>query len=540
MKKYAILLFMAVASVQGCKKLDVGLANELNSNDFWQTEADAMAVLAACYENMYSSGAFFYTEALSDNAYYKSGDGYGSANKVANGSYDPSTQRIKDDWSYYYNAIRKCNQFLANVERVPGLEATKLRRMQAEARFIRAHSYFQLANWYGDVPLFTDVISLSESKTIARAPHAQVVDFVLTELAAIQADLPINTTLPAAERGRITRGAAIGLKARVNLQEGNWQGVVTACEELINKPENGSYSLFNSYSGLFAVANEYNSEVILDLQFGANRVYDTQRFFLPVTIGQLRSDLVPTQALVDNYAMNNGKAIGEAGSGYDANDPYANRDPRFYATIVYHGAKLRNFDFQGGTEQTILTLPGSNPSDNTATQQYASASGYYFRKYYDPTAANYNSGLNLIMIRYADILLMYAEAKTELGQMNAAVWDQTIRPIRTRAGFSDPAALDFNAGLNQGQLRDVVRQERRSELAFEGLRPYDIRRWKTAETVLKGTVTGMRIPGNELPKDATGHIIVETRVFQAPRHYLWPVPQFERDQNPNLGQNTGW
>jgi hypothetical protein len=542
MKKYLILLLAMLATTQGCKKLDVGLANELNGADFWKTEQDAMAVLATCYDNISDANAFFIIEALSDNAYYKSGDEYGSLNKVASGSYDPSTPRIKDDWSYHYNAIRKSNQFLANVTRIPNLNPQTLTRLQAEARFIRANAYFQLATRYGDVPLFTEEITLSASRTISRTPKADVVSFVVTELEAIQPDLPTNTALLPAERGRVTRGAAIGLKARVHLYENNWAGVVAACEELINKPENGTYALFSSYSGLFTVANEYNSEVIFDLQYGANRLYDNQRKFLPISIGRFRTDLVPTQSLVDNYVMNNGKSINETGSGYNVDDPYTNRDPRFYATIIYHGSKVNDFTSEGGAEKNILTLPGSNPVDNTVTQQYASASGYYFRKYYDPTAttSNYSSGLNLILIRYADILLMYAEAKNELNQMNASVWNQTIRAIRSRAGFTDPGALDLNATLSQAQLRDVIRQERRSELAFEaGLRFFDIRRWRIAETVLNGQVTGIRIPGNELPKNANGNIIVESRVFQS-RHYLWPVPQFERDQNPNLGQNEGW
>jgi len=144
------------------------------------------------------------------------------------------------------------------------------------------------------------------------------------------------------------------------------------------------------------------------------------------------------------------------------------------------------------------------------------------------------------MIRYADVLLMYAEAKNELGQMNAAVWNQTIQPIRVRAGFNDAGATQFNAALNQEQQRAVIRRERRAELAFEGLRVYDIRRWKTADVVMNRPVRGIKVTSGAFNKDPNGYIIVENRLFTNPKHYLWPVPTIERDQNKNLSQNQDW
>ncbi|MDJ1496219.1 RagB/SusD family nutrient uptake outer membrane protein [Cytophagaceae bacterium DM2B3-1] len=537
MKKYILLTTFVLFALQSCHKLEVGLANDLNEKDFWKTDADALAVMASCYASMGSAEGFFYTESLSDNSFTRQSDRYGGAKQIASGSYDPSLPLLKNEWTDRYTSIRKCNQFLANVSRVTALSETQLKRYQAEVRFIRAYSYFLLATWYGDVPFFTNVLTISESQSIARTPKAEVIEFIISELEGIQADLPINTALPAAENGRVTRGAAIALKARVNLFEGNWQAAATACEELIGKPENGTYSLFPSYAGIFTVANEYNSEVIFDLQFGANRLYDTQRFFVPVTIG-LRTDIMPTQALVDNYITTNGKAIQEAGSGYDASNPFANRDPRLAATIATDGSKYPNFAFNSPAEIEVKTLPNTSPND--VLQPFASATGYYWRKYFDPTATSPgNSGLNLIYLRYADVLLMYAEAKNELNQLTATVWDQTIGALRRRAGFTDSGALNF-PNAQQAALRDIVRRERRSELAFESLRIFDIRRWKIAETVLNTQVKGIAIPGNELPKDANGNILVESRVFDPSKHYLWPIPQLERDQNKNLQQNPGW
>lgn len=540
MKKLLVSILCA-ATLFSCRKLDQPITRDYNEGAYWRNQEDVLAALASCYENMSNDGYFFGNEALSDNAYV-SGDGFNQVTRIASGAYDPSNSRVQAEWGYRFTCIRKCNTVVLNVDRVPGLDSTLKHRVLAEARFIRAYSYFQLVDWYGDVPFYTNLITIDESKTIGRTDKTAILNFIQQELTAIRADLPVNNYSGAAngyaekDRGRITRGAAIALSARVHLAKGEWQGTINDCELLINKSENGTYGLQSNYRSIFTVANEYNNEVILDLQYGGGRTYSTQRSFLPQTVALLRSTLVPTQDLVDDYIMLNGKTIGETGSGYDANNPYQNRDPRFEATILHDGSTITDFD---GKVQTILTKPGSNPTTNSVDDQGASPTGYYFYKYYDPTATTYNSGLNIIELRYADILLMYAEAKNELDQMDAGVWDLTIRPLRVRAKFTDAAALSF-PGTGQEALRTIIHRERRAELAFEGSRAFDIRRWKIADQVLNKPVRGIKVTGGSFNTDANGYIIVENRQFINPKHYLWPVPTFERDQNTNLGQNQDW
>lgn len=541
MKKLLIISFCAFAFFS-CRKLDQPITRDFTEDAYWRDAQDALDALSACYEHLYKDDYFFGNEGLSDNAYVN-GNGFQNVTAVANGGYDPSNGRVTDTWSYYYTAIRRCNILTENIGKVPALDSTLKRRITAEARFIRAYAYFELLNWYGDVPFYTNELSIDESRTIARTGKNEVLQFVMSELAAIRADLPTNDYSGAPngyadkDRGRITRGAAIALSARVHLYNGEWQAVVTDCELLINRTDNGNYGLMNDYSSIFTVANEYNREVILDLQYGGGRTYDRLRSFMPQTVALLRSVLVPTQDLVDDYIMLNGKGIKEAGSGYSESDPYTNRDPRFEATILHHGSTVTDFS---GNLQTILTQPGSNPATNSVDDQGASPTGYYFYKYYDRSATNYQSSLNLIMIRYAEVLLMYAEAKNELGQLDANVWNQTIRALRIRAKFTDAGATELNAALTQAQLRDLIRRERRSELAFEGLRIFDIRRWKIADQVLNKPVRGIKVTSGAFNKDPKGYIIVENRGFSNPKHYLWPVPTFERDQNKNLGQNQGW
>jgi len=525
---------MLIAAMFACEDLDQPITREFTETSYWRTEQDAVDALTSCYENMFNSEYFFADEALSDNAYLKS-DAFGGVSLIGNGSYDARNGRVTGEWRYYYGGIRKCNLLLQNIDNITGLDPQKKSRIIAETRFIRAYAHFRLSTWYGDVPLVDKVLSLSEARTITRTPHADVIAFVLDELEIIQPDLPV--TYATTDRGRITRAAAIGMRARVNMVQNNWQAVVADCEKLINTTDNGSFSLYPDYKNLFTVEAEYNNEVILDLQYGGSRLQSMQRFFLPQTVGKLRSNLVPTQALVDDYTMLNGRHIDDPASGFDEENPFSNRDPRLEFTILHHGSQITDFD---GVNQTILTEPGSDPQTNTIEDQGASASGYYFQKYYDRSAVNYSSGVNLIMLRYADVLLMYAEAKNELNQMTADVWDKTLRAIRARAGFTDASALNFDGSLSQADQRAVIRRERRVELAFEGLRIFDVRRWQIAEVVLNGPVKGIRVESGQFPRDENGYIIVENRIFQ-PKHQLWPVPQYELDQNPDLApNNTGW
>lgn len=534
MKKIYILIstFFLIITY-GCNDLNIIPEDRETEETFWDKPQDALNVLNTCYENMYRADYYFFNETLSDNAFNKSEvDGSNSRN-IAEGSYDPSQQRVREEWEYHYTGIRKCNILLSNIDNVTGMDEALKARIKAEAQFIRAFHYFHLTVWYGDVPLVDKVLTVEESQNLTRNSQSDIVNFINADLDFAASTLPVNTGYDQADRGRITKGAALALKARLALYLSNWQEAATITDQIING-EAGSYGLFNSYSGLFHPANEYNQEVILDLQYvPVQRTYQEQRFFIPKTEGKLVTSIAPTQELVDSYRMINGLAISDPASGYDPANPYTNRDPRFESTIVYDGYQWKRPD---GSIFEIRTLPGLG--DNSIDRDDASPTGYYFAKYYDPTADTDNrAGLNLILIRYAEVLLMNAEAKLELGQMTAEVWNQTVRTIRERAGFTEGAALEFDGTLDQAGLREVIRNERRVEFALEGLRIFDIRRWKTAEVVLNGWAHGIKVgdPGVD-----NGFKRVDLRAFDPAKHYLWPIPQRERDLNKNLTQNPGW
>lgn len=523
-----------------CNPLDLAPTNKFTEENYWTSPEKANMVLNMAYSQMTSNDYFFSTEALSDNMY--EGRGSSSEKAISSGQADASNGRFANEWKNCYEGIKTCHTFLENVDRIPVMDEQLKNRMKAEARFIRAFLFFRLTTWYGDVPLFDKDLTLSESKAIARTPQAEVLTFVRNELDAILEFLPTKEEYSDDDKGRITSGAVIAFKARTYLYSNDWANVVTNCEKLINSTEFGTYSLFSSYEGIFLPENEYNSEVILDLAYVPSlRTWGNFYDYAPLSVGARVNSLSPTQELVNDYITLNGKTITAAGSGYSETDPYKNRDPRLSATVVYHNYSWKKAD---GSTQTIYIKPGTAPNESAAVDEYkgqgtnSTSTGYYMRKYYDPTAlASMTSGLNLILIRYADVLLMYAEAKNELNQMDEAIWNKTIKALRARAGFTDPEALVFTAGATKQQLQDIIRRERRCELASEGLRIHDLRRWKTAEVLLNTYPHGAQY--GDAATD-NGYIRLDKRNFNKDRDYLWAVPQSEKDINPNLGQNAGY
>ena len=532
--KFIPVLLLLLA---GCEDLDQAPENQFTDSTYWTSVDKAQTFLNTAYSQMQKSQYFFYNEALSDNAYNGRGDNAGAAS-IGAGIYDPSLGRIKEEWNDRYAGIKTCNLILENIDRVPNANPAVIAKMKAEARFLRAFQHFQLTTWFGDIPLLQKDPSLEEAASVTRTSHAEVINFILSELDAVILVLPKNTQYTPAERGKITAGAAAALKARVLLYEGRWADVVQVTEQLMAKTY-GEYSLFPSYEGLFQTQNEYSSEDILSLQFVPQfRMWGEFFDMAPLSAGARLNALAPTQELVDSYVMLNGKRINEAGSGYNENNPYVNRDPRLTYTVVYDQYKWKEAD---GSIRTIGIKPGSSTgsaADEFVQGSSATPTGYYTRKYYDTQhLTSLQSGLNLMLIRYADVLLMYAEAKNELDQMNSAVWDQTVRALRVRAGFTDAAALSFNASLGKAGLKEVIRNERRTEFGMEGLRIFDIRRWKIAENVLNGYAHGAKFGISSVDN---GYLRVNLRTFDPDKHYLWPIPRDERLINTNLSQNPNW
>jgi len=234
--------------------------------------------------------------------------------------------------------------------------------------------------------------------------------------------------------------------------------------------------------------------------------------------------------LFDAYRMLNGKMIHEEGSGFTYETQYENRDPRLYYSLYIPGAELPNGEIYN-------SVPGSGTQDEVANTYLATSLGFNVRKYVNPEdyANPSNCGINIMLIRYAEVLLTYAEAKIEQNKIDDSVLS-AINQLRTR---QDVGLAPVESGLNQEKMREIVRNERLVELAFEGLRLFDCRRWRTAEMLFPGRVNGIVYQAGD-GEWKTVTIEGFIKVFNPEKHYLWPIPQKEIDLNPNLKQNPNW
>ncbi|MCH7409089.1 RagB/SusD family nutrient uptake outer membrane protein [Belliella sp. DSM 111904] len=523
MKKYIIVLALAFLS-SGCfNELDLAPIDATSELTFWQTEEDSRIFLNSMYADLMSADTYLFLSAMTDDAYSRARE---DVRNIGSGSYGSSNGMIAGVWSSRYEGIRRANIFFNNVDRIPNINDETRESYKAQARFIRAWHYFHLREFFGGVPLITDEISLEESIQITRDDQSVILNFVYEELEQAINNLP--NSYPSDQFGRITRGAAIAFKSRVHMYNQEYEQAESLASQILS-----SYSLYPNYGELFQNPNFGNNEVILALQYvPTDREHNIQYSLIPPSLSGY-ANFSPLQELVDSYPMINGLPIDDPMSTYDIDNPYQNRDPRLQASIIYNGYVMRNF---AGNDVVINTMPGAAP-DGLNYSSNSTPSGYYVSKFYDREARNQvNSGRNLILIRHAEVLLNYAEAKIERGNFTQEDWDATIGAIRARAGLNSSALSFPNVG--QDGLREIVRNERRIELAFEaGHRFFDIRRWRIAEDVLNGWATGMRITGADGNSEFER---VDLRTFESSRHYLWPIPLRETDLNNNLTQNPNW
>lgn len=524
MKNRLVILFMLAVVVCSCKKdfLNRQPLTEYSETTLWTGANDAIAACNAAYSNFEDGQWVVYMDDASDNAHdpypWEGWQEYGNMQLLSPNNYNPK---------YNFTTITQCNWFLANIDKTP-MDKTLLTRMKGEVRFIRAYEYFERSQLFGDFPLVTKMLTAAEANEVVRSPKADVVNFILNELDTIVPTLP--TTYEASDKGRITQGAALALKARVELFNGKFAESAASAKKVMDL---GVYSLFPNYQDLFRLRNEYNSEIVLDrgyLETDPNLTIGLMVLAPESTPGGGWSSVNITQSLMDAYETKNGKTIDDATSGYDVDHPFVNRDPRLLQSVIIPGAEYAGIIFNPMDPNSLDYWPAYN---------YTGYVGRKYIKYKSDYSDLYKAGLNIPLIRYAEVLLTYAEAKIESNQIDNTVYD-AIDLVRKRAGLP---AVDQTKYASQDQLRTLVRRERRVELALEGLRWYDIQRWKIGQ-VMNGPVYGLRFSSidasGNVTYTSTGHAKIEDRVFNPAKNYLWPVPQSQIDLAKKVMQNPGY
>ncbi len=548
--KYKILLVLTVLLISCNEFLEVVPKDRISDAVLWSDEIHADLFL----NNVYAAiqGPFSThdpAENCSDNS-MNGVAGLPSQMIYAISAYTPSDIIRGWDWSVqsewnYYDFIRRANVFIENVSENNTLSDEWKSERLAEARFLRAYFYSILFTHYGGVPIITKVLNYNtqgDEIFYPRSTAQETVQFIIDECEEIVNDLPLKT-----QAGRASRGAALALKGWIELywasslyNENNdtsrWAAAAETYKRIIDSEV---YDLFPDYGDLFMEENNNNIEVIFDKPYLGGTPLGSSKEGLQGPAFSQEGILLswgainPTQELVDEYCMANGLPISHPESGYDPQNPYDNREKRFYQSIFYDGSEWLGETLimkQGVGSPNATDLSSSNESTNT---------GYYTRKgmHSQYTASGHNalSSANFIIYRYAEILLGYAEAQNEAVGPDLSVY-AAINQIRER---SDLPPLE--TGMSQDDMRSAILRERRVELAFEEKRWYDLLRLKIAEDKLN-------IPSHAMVIERVGEEWVYNvvpaaggdRIFHAEKNYVLPIPQSAIDRNPELTQNPNY
>lgn len=479
-------------------------------------------------------------------------------------------------WGATYERVRKCNLFIQKLnENAENFSEDFIAQRIDEAKFLRAYFYSELWMHVGGLVIHTEPLDrniMEESEIYkARSSFEETFEFLTGELGSIvdNGNLKVKYNNGDSDAGRATLGAALALKGWLELyaasplfnsnpavgdpnnlisfpsaDQSRWARAATTNKQFIDNYE-GVYSLFPDLKDLWRTSNEYNSEVIWDRQVVENVMGSNyERFGGPVWINGVYytwGNYNPTQELVDQFAMANGKEITDPTSGYDPQNPYEGREQRFYDFIVYDGAPFY-LDWMEEVDTIYTRIDKVNPSLNEIDfgSDDVGNTGYYSKKKlnHDAPRGSGASGQNYIFYRYAQVLLNYAEAQNEAAGPDSSVYE-AINKIRSRSDLPD-----LETGMDKDKMREAIRRERRVELGYENVRFFDIIRWKLAEEVMNVDKHGMKIT-NTSPSDNSGRWVYEPIPLNhpatfTPNMYMNPIPQAIIDQNEKVVQNPGY
>jgi len=470
-------------------------------------------------------------------------------------------------WTECYNSIRRANLGIEKISASSKLTEPQKQRFLGDLHFLRATFYFELFRLYGRVPVITAPLSRQEDEIYnARNSEEEVLKFIIDEYQLAADLLPKRSALPPTELGRATKGAAVGMKASVYLHAAGvinaayYKNAYETADVLIRGELAGEYQLFQTgatpelkFQNLFLEENEHNSEVIFDIQYAyPNKISSLQTVSAPPKHSTddygFGNRNMPTQEVVDAFEMKDGTSFSWSNPAHAAN-PYANRDARFYSSVLYNGVSWKGATlftsaniWSTGQNQLV---PNSPNGIGTATN--STITGYYLKKHINPTVISgypnrglgIGGGHNLIVLRYAEILLIYAEARNEVGGAADPFIYEAINRVRRRVNQPD-----ILAGLSQLQFRERVRNERRIELAFENKRYFDIVRWREGNRYLNQPSNGIRITYNMVggnPVASYQRFQIVKKIFDESKNYLLPVPQAAISRNSRLQPNNpGW
>ncbi|MFT7238298.1 MAG: hypothetical protein ACI93L_002386 [Cyclobacteriaceae bacterium] len=567
--KYLKIFIIAIFVLgQSCTEiLDVQPLDAVSDAAVWKDPALMELYVNARYEEVphgyvqWAGG--LRTTTLTDEA-YQIHQGSRLTNKYTQGEVTPTNMHLFGGfWFQAYTSIRNLNIFLENVNPEIG-DTERTAQLIAEVRFLRAWFYTELFSRYGEVPLLESTIDIATAgQVLERTPVQTIVDFIDTEMSQAAISLPI--THIDGDFGRVTKGAALALRARTllygasplfgNSDATQWQRVAEACEALFAL---NAYSLSSDYEGMFL--NVSDPELIFVKQFIGIRgpsLEFIQGYYVPTgghNIEEWRlpngndgwSSDNPLMNLVDEYETLDGQipVLGYTGeetnlspilntssATYDPNNPYANRDPRLGYSIVFDGSNINN------REVEFWDCGADSRCEDVESWWNGALIDHTIRKGLD---LNWEPGEGIsgitpyVYMRLAEFYLTYAEAQFHLGNMGTAA--EYVNRVRSRSGVNMPPIQSSQSGAD---LLNKIKHERKIELAFEGNRWYDARRWLDAETDFAKDAIGLEVTKDEITNIKSYRYFIQQKRSYPQSHYLFPIP-LEEINKTNWLQNAGY
>lgn len=551
--KIAAIAFSAM-SLAACDFLDfdqsTGYDNQQEVYEAWARAEQSLTNVYSYLDADFGSIGNAMRDCATDDAHYVWTES--TVHNFSNGKWS-ALNTIDAVWGDYYTAIRAANQFIRNFQETDYTKyewtsdyQTWLEKSQywvSEARFLRSWFLFELAKRYGDIPLATDIYTVENVNDLPKTSFADVIDYIVTECSEIAKTLPDDfSKVSGAQTGRATKGAALALKSRALLYAASplfseddrdkWIAAAKAAKEVMDL---NRYQLVDEES----VNNLNSKELIFERRMASSCDFEKKNF--PISFDGGNTGTCPSQELVDAFQTVNGYDVTLTENGWECDDPtfdpkypYANRDKRFYKTVIYDGAVFKGEEiacYEGGAEgQPVVG---------------ASETGYYLKKYImedvDLSPVEKPMIHTWVLMRYAEVVMNYAEAMNRAfgpdgtGEGLTMTAREALNLIRARASMPDvPATIETTADFQK-----FLEHEKRVEFAMEGHRFWDVRRWKIAGDT-QGTVSGVRIVRNPDGSKSYSRVTVETRNWED-KKYLYPIPMTELYKNNNLyPQNPGW
>lgn len=570
-------LFAIATAIGGCESLDYIPGDQMSGQTFWQTEDHARQAAVGMYAAMKEPWCFgleFTFDMCSDLA-----DGTSPWADISRGtSFASNSGGVQNHWQYLYELVHRSNTVIRNVENMP-ISRVTIDRVTGEAKFLRAMAYFRMLNCWGGVPYYDESCDINREFSNLKSPRSSAEEIrghIIDDLTEAIEKLPVSWE--AADLGRATKGAAYALRGKVYLFNRQWDKAIADFEEIVyNKSHNYGYSLHPDYNSLFRLYNgSHSPEMIFSIQSidgnTAGYALDIVSYFGNKSTMRLIAGnrIVPSVTLVDMYENLDGSpfnwddmfpgfndggaetrkkylcvAIDQGSTTVTSTldcdtttvmDAYRLRDPRLCLNVITPYSHYLGTDAGSSPmdKQFVLADPtkGGAPMEAMAFIRNSEGWNSYFWRKWIPTGnldgywGEYNrTPYEFPLIRLGDVILMLAEAYNEAGETDKAVTE--LNKIRARAGMPElNSGAAWLAVTGKEEMAERIRRERAFELAGEGQRYWDLRRWGLLEASVKNAT------------DIFGDLMY-TRSYQ-PRHEMWPIPLVEMERNTNLKQNEGW